>query len=41
MTCHCCDDDRIINLKDHTEHDKYRDYLYSMVGDNFIYNEEK
>lgn len=41
MTCHCCDENRIINLNDHILSNKHDDYLYSMISDDFVYNEEK
>lgn len=41
MRCHCDDDHRIINLKDHVRYNVHGDYLYSMLGDNFTYVEVK
>jgi hypothetical protein len=41
MNCHCCDDNRIIPLEDHLDYDRHKDYLYSMISDNFLFNEEK
>lgn len=40
MKCDCCEDRRIINANEHTEWNKHNDYLYSMISDDFIYNEE-
>lgn len=40
MRCDCCDDRRIINLKDHIQLNYHEDYLYSMVSDDFVYNQE-
>ena len=41
MQCHCCDDRRIIDLREYLLEDKHHDYLYSMFNDNFVYNEAK
>ena len=41
MQCHCCDENRIIPLTDHMDYDQHNDYLYSMMSDDFVYNEEK
>ncbi len=41
MQCHCCDENRIIPLTDHLDYDQHGDYLYSMMSDDFVYNEEK
>lgn len=40
MNCDCCDDRRIININEHVEWNKHNDYLYSMISDDFVYNEE-
>ena len=41
MMCHCCDDRRIIDIKEYLIHDKHHDYLYSMFNDDFEFNDEK
>jgi hypothetical protein len=41
MQCHCCDDRRIIDLREYLLEDKHHDYLYSMFNDNFVYNAAK
>jgi hypothetical protein len=41
MQCHCCDDRRIIDVREYLVEDKHHDYLYSMFSDNFVYNEAK
>jgi hypothetical protein len=41
MNCHCCDENRIIPLQEHLDYDRHKDYLYSMVDDNFVFNDEK
>jgi len=41
MQCHCCDDRRIIDVREYLLEDKHHDYLYSMFSENFVYNEAK
>ncbi len=41
MMCHCCDDRRIIDVREYLVEDKHHDYLYSMFNENFVYNECK
>ena len=41
MQCHCCDDRRIIDIREYLLEDKHHDYLYSMFSENFVYNEAK
>lgn len=41
MNCHCCDDNRIIPIQDHLDYDRHKDYLYSIVSEDFAYNEDK
>jgi hypothetical protein len=41
MRCHCCDERRIIQLNEHTDWNQHDDYLYSMMSDDFVYNEQK
>ena len=41
MQCHCCDDRRIIDVREYLVEDKHHDYLYSMFSENFVYNEAK
>lgn len=41
MKCHCDDDNRILDLMDHAKHNVYGDYLYSVLGDNFIFVDVK
>lgn len=41
MMCHCCDDRRIMSLKEYVDTNSEGDYLYSMMDDNFAFNEEK
>lgn len=41
MNCHCCDDRRIIDVREYLLENKHHDYLYSMFNENFVYNESK
>jgi hypothetical protein len=41
MRCHCCDDRRIIKLQEHIDWNSHDDYLYSMISDDFVYNDQK
>ena len=41
MNCHCCDDRRIIDVREYLLESKHHDYLYSMFNENFVYNESK
>jgi hypothetical protein len=41
MMCHCCDDRRIIDVREYLVEDKHHDYLYSMFNENFVYNDDK
>jgi hypothetical protein len=39
MQCHCCDDRRIIDLREYVIQDKHHDYLYSMFNENYVFND--
>ena len=41
MMCHCCDERRIMSLQEYIDTNSEGEYLYSMVDDNFVFNEEK
>lgn len=39
MQCHCCDERRIIDLREYVIQDKHHDYLYSMFNENYVFND--
>jgi hypothetical protein len=41
MQCHCCDDRRIIDLREYLLEDKHHDYLYSMFSEEYEFYDEK
>ena len=41
MMCHCCDERRIMSLQEYIDTNSEGEYLYSMMDDNFAFNEEK
>lgn len=40
MQCFCDEERRILNLNEYMGWNKNGDYLYSMISDDFVYNEE-
>ena len=41
MQCHCCDDRRIIDLREYLLEDKHHYYLYSMFSEEYEFYDEK
>ena len=41
MMCHCCDERRIIDIREYLIEDKHHDYLYSMFNDDYEYVNSK
>ena len=35
MNCYCCDERRIIDVREYLIEDKHHDYLYSMFNDDY------